>query len=364
MRTWLWAVAGCLVFMGCAWTAFWHAAALKFLQDYDRWVEMRRAEGYHITHDDLSPFGFPFAVKVSLSNLRLVAPQNAWEWRIERLDLATGPWAFQSLSFDAAGRHLILGLSQKTKLAMQFGGLKGQIAWHGRTLEHIDLQLSALRGGWPPDHHMALSGGRVRLKLRKVGHPRPASLEATQWVGPAPEYRLEGGLSLKNMTLSFLSDLPLGADIARLETNFSLDQITLHKSFESFTQSLAFWHARNGTLRLLEGTLFWGDLKMQSYGDLSLDGALRPLGRLDTRLQGFETLIDGFVQKGFMKPRQAAFAKIALGFQAETSPRDGRPVLRMPFLAHGGKISLGSVDLMTFPSLAALWNPQESSNGH
>jgi len=118
------------------------------------------------------------------------------------------------------------------------------------------------------------------------------------------------------------------------------------------TASLAIRTDSGGFVEIKEIQLNWGQVELKGAGNLRLDGALQPVLRLDTRMRGWDALIDALVIQGQLKFTEALLAKGALALLAKPADDGGPPALRVPIsVRDGNRVYLGPVRIWRLPQV-------------
>jgi hypothetical protein len=273
----------------------------------------------------------------------VVAPDDGWRWRAERIVAVASIWSPRDVSYDIAGRH-------DGELAMP--------AIRPYAIAHFGTAGGRLRigaDGRPAE--LTLDAAGIALDLRDLGttEPQRASLgaltahivvaPAAPGPDPAP---FAVTLEATDLDLPRMFDPPLGRRVNRIAVDGFL---TGAIQPGPLAQALATWRAAGGVLQVKRTELGWGPLDLRAEATVTLDAGLRPLGAGTARIAGFADTIDRFVAARMM-PRLAGTAlKAVLSAQARVPAGGGAPVLDVPIEAQNGMLSIAGQRIMPLPAL-------------
>ncbi|WP_020590924.1 DUF2125 domain-containing protein [Kiloniella laminariae] len=316
--------------------AYWFWAAKQMETGLSRWVEKQQARGFEITHGELALSGFPFIVKASLQNPKIRSPEG-WYWQTEKLIAEAAPWSPLSMSLDLSAEHLIDGLPhQEPAVRVQSNKatataritLKGELlharlqadalfiqreGHHPLEIASLDSTLGPLR---PASAGTTLQEFDITLNAQDINHPE---LEKTPLKGPISQLRLETTL---------YGDIPK----AKLD------------------KALHLWRDTGGFLSLHDASLRWGPLLVDARGELTLDNRLRPEGKLDSRIEGADGVVEQMEKSDLLSKGQSFGIKLSLAALGKTNSR-GRHEINVPLLLQDGWLSLGPIALFPLPPL-------------
>ncbi|MCZ4281637.1 DUF2125 domain-containing protein [Kiloniella laminariae] len=316
--------------------AYWFWAAKQMETGLSHWVEKQQARGFEITHGTLALSGFPFVVKASLATPKIRSPEG-WSWQTERLVAEAAPWSPLSMTLDLSQEHLINGLPyQEPAIRIQSNRatataritLKGELlharlqaddlfilreGHHSLEIASLDSTLGPLR---PASGGATLQEFDITLNAQDVSHPE---LEKTPLKGPISQLQLQGTL---------YGDLPK----AKLD------------------KALHIWRDSGGFLSLHDASLRWGPLLVDARGKLALDIRLRPEGKLDSRIEGADGVVEQMEKSGLLNKGQSFGMRLSLAALGKNNSR-GRHEINVPLLLQDGWLSLGPIALLPLPPL-------------
>lgn len=282
-----------------------------------------RDQGWRIDHAGYTRGGWPFAARITVTDLRLVQPGRSWQ---------------------SAGLEVAFELAHPTRIAARLTG------------PHV----LALPGGTP----MPISGPPIdgtfgllapyptqfqarALEMRTPTGPLhlgALDLSAQDDPGPAPPWSaatLRGtatGVDLTNI-------LPASALPGRIE------QITFDAGLSALPAAMATpqaWRAAGGQLSIHRLTLRWGSLDAELGGVFGLDARLQPEGTGMIAAGGLPESIDAAVGAGAIPANTARTAKSLLRLVPRTP--DGK--LTVPVALKDRTLSAARLPVLVLPELS------------
>ena len=306
----------------------WAWLAGRMERELAGWVASRQALGWQVEHGPAQRNGWPWAVRLTLPAVRVVEPGGIG-WRSESLALRLAlPWPRQ-LALAAEGEQALLAGAE----SLPFGAasLTGSVPLGGAG-QPLRLQAEAL--------HAELRAGPVQL--------RRAALVLAE--GNAFDLALEG-LALPGLPPAALA---LGAEVQRLVVQAALPGPP--PPLDGLAPQAAAWRDGGGRLELHALDLLWGPVQAGAQGELALDPALQPTGRLTLALAGFGEALDALAAAGVLAPNNARGLR-AVGMMLQRPPAEGGPPrLQLPLLLRGGTLSAAGFTLLRLPPV--VWAAQ------
>ena len=329
-----------------AYTVLWFAGASQLKAGVEEWIAQRPATGLSATAGSLEIGGYPLAFKLIARNPKLdFSPppgsgQAAWSARFARAVAETAPWRPREFRIELTGEHdfefgsgpgrqALRGETGRIRAAAAFDS-EGFPEFLSLDLRRIDLENSRGRPAY------AVASARLSAERRPGGDGE----------GSAPDLRFT--IAAEGVNAPALERLPLGNALqrvlleARLVGDFPLENVL---------ESLGAWRDRGGTLELDKVDIRYGQLGVQASGTLALDRNLQPIGALTARIEGFPGAIDALREANFIRPRDAAMAKLVLGALARRPAGGGPRALSLPLSVQDRKLSAGPVPLMDIPEI-------------
>lgn len=339
------ALAATLVAAG-AYTLYWFSVAAGVPGAVAEWAETQRARGYVVSHGAVEVTGFPlaFVVTVGAPVLGQEAGPAPWRWQGGVLESRVGPFSFQSVPYRVRGGSTLTYSSPRfdKPLVATAADSAGRLALDAAgepdygdvVFEDVVVLL--------PDGERRAAAKRVRLE----SHHHPAADRESRDGSVNLAWRIEG-LELPEDRAG-----PLGPLVARLAGETELSRISADLSgLGGQRRTVTAWRDGGGKLLLRGLTVDWGPLLLFAEGALSLDGEMRPLGDIRTRVQGYREVLQALVKSGMVKLEDASQAAIVLDLLSKTPADGGRPVLELPLSARDGTLFLGPFELGTLPAV-------------
>ena len=323
----------------------WLIAATAVERALEQWAEERRSEGYEVSWDSLDITGFPIRLNGRLQSARLASGGSIesgaggiqqWQWSPPTLTLHFFPLAPNRVDIAAPGRHQLqfvvddeadtLFASADAATARVRLNVSGQI-------EAVSAIVSGLQID-NPGHAMRLTATDGTLVIERLESAEtPAHL---------------GGFSLQGVELPKTMDGPLGTRVTTLAAEGTWFGDLPSGNME---QAMTRWRDTNGRLEIRRASLHWGPVRAEAAGEITLDEALQPQGRLDSEIRGLDNAITAFEQAGLVDGRGAALARIAIAALGRAPADGGAPVVRLPMTIQQRQVSLGPLPLATLPEI-------------
>ncbi len=323
-----------------AYSFYWNSLAAGLAEGTARWIEARRAEGYAVEHGGLEVRGFPYRLAIEIEQPRLAKPNHpaAWDWRAEALTGYLQPWDLGHVIFVVDGAQQVAwttdGKRQSARILAEDARASLVLDGAGQPVRYQGILQSGsfeLAGVGPAAFAKALVAGRHN---RGEDAERPAG--SVDFAVHAVELELPAG-----------SGGVLGREVALARLNSFLPVAAPGDPTEA---ALTAWRQAGGTVEVREMELIWGPLEVRGRGGTALDTALRPTGRLDVEIRGYDATLDALAAAGQMPDDNANTAKFALALLAKNGA-DGRRFVAAPLVAEDGRLYLGPAEILKLPSL-------------
>lgn len=324
-------VAGLLA----AYTGYWFYARSRIIASTERWIADQNAAGYVITHERLGVGGYPYRFEVTIDRPHVEAPDmdGGWTADIERLTAHALPYDFT---------NWIVNLSTPV-----------MIDWPRpeRSLHRVEASLAriSLSSGGGATQRLGIEIDDLNI-LTLEGEPRPVrSADRMRLVAQTTEdneLRIQaafGGVRLNPEFGDGRLREAFGEDLALFRLGLTV------RSWPSLARNgdAREWASDRGRMEIRETRVSWGDLDVSVAGDLGLDSALRPEGRLSLYFVDPALVASRLEEPGIISASDAR----ALRLLAQAAPRDERGSALPLFLMNGG-IFLGPIRLGDTGSLA------------
>ena len=347
LKTTLWSVIAFAV-AAILYVAFWFVIAFGLRNGAVEWAETRRQEGYTVNYSGLLLDGFPFLMRLTLSDPGLGYPASdvPWAWQSEGLTVEMRPWNPWRLTIMPTGA-LTLGLTIGGE-PVTYVGLADEIA--------IGLGLA---GGWPKSGELTVSGLNLSLADENGDSGESIAvktmrLQALHDTADDADHRtvtFDLHLQAEGLETPAGVFLPLGNRV----DNLVLDASVLGAIPAGWLpESLAAWRDRGGTVEVPRMEFIYGPLIARAEGTLALDGDMQPIGAFTAKFQGFFEIVDALRKQGLIRSVDAITAKVVLGALARR-PKDGGPAsLNLAITLQNRKVFAGPVSLLDLPAID--WN--------
>ena len=336
------------------WAGGWFWFANKLRADIDAFATEQRANGLVLDWSELRVSGFPIRF-----DTRFRSPAARWATSERNItwtgaDTIMRPFVEGSgvVSFRAPGTHLI-GIVEKgseLRIETRSDDLEGRLSFdrNGR--------MDSLRGRAEPLDIAVNGGPGVNIATAAFDWARGNGQKSSDEIHPDPVGDtlsvILNQINLTNLPMDRAVSATLGTTIRKFA-----GQIDLRGPLEPESvspESIARWRDAGGTLEVKSLALDWGPLRIAGNGTLTVDQALQPVGAFAARILGLDILIDLFEQRGQIRPRQAAIARIALAVLTRTPADGGPPEAQMPVTIQDQTLSIGPVPLLRFAPV--VWN--------
>lgn len=316
------------------WAGYWVLGSRAVENDVRGWLDARAEAGWVAEYSEVTTRGFPNRFDTTITGLELADPATGVAW--------SAPF-FQIMRLSYQPNHLILIWPGTQTLASPYQRLTvatdrmraSAIFEPGddRRLDHATLVAEALdvqsNGGW------SAAIEELRLATRRTA---------------ARENDLDIGLELVNLRPGgvILADL---ADAGFVPGTFERLQIDATVGFDGPWDRAAIETARPSVtgidLKLLQAN--WGKLELWMAGDLTVDAAGVPSGKITVKARNWREMLQLGVSAGWVPEGFAPTLESGLEILAALS---GSPqTLDAPLTIRNGAVSFGPIPLGRAPAL-------------
>ncbi len=330
-----------LLYVGLAvaasgYVAFWLYRADRIEDAIDAGTAALEARGWEVSYGGRRVSGFPYRLAAVFDVPAVAAAAGSWRWESETAAVYAEPWDL---------RHYVLAPGERHVLRISRGGadvFRDIVMQAARGSVVFDRARRPLRGvAEASGLTVARRGGgrteaaKILLGVRRAGNPAAAPVDLS--------VRVDG------LRLAETPHEALGPLIALLAADATLSG---PPPGGWSAASLARWRDGGGALDIRALSVDWGPVSLRGSGRLSLDGALRPKGEIESRIAGFPALIEALAGQGVIGAETALALSLGVGLLAETPAGGGPPEVRVPIALGDGRLSIGPAPIVELPPLA------------
>ncbi|QGX97376.1 DUF2125 domain-containing protein [Roseovarius faecimaris] len=318
------------------WSGYWYMASSGVQAGLARWLDERRAEGWVAETSEITVQGYPNRIDTTLSDIELADPATGLAWSAKFL---------QILALSYRPNHVIAIWPPAQQLATPYDRFE---------LASTDMRASLIL---MPNSELTLE--RLTLTADDLAITREDanhSAELTRLtlaaervaVDPEPNYRL--GLAADGFApaLRWRTQIDPRGTLPETLDALTVDMtVTFDAPWDRFAIERARPQPRKIKLRLAEAR--WGQLELLVAGDLSVDEAGMPTGRLTVKARNWRDILDLGVASGAVPEGLAGSLRDGLGLLSQLA---GNPnTLDLPLEFARGRVFLGPVPIGPAPVL-------------
>jgi hypothetical protein len=304
---------------------YWVVVSGGVDQRAEAWIAAQERAGYEIEHQGLSVGGYPFRFSVRVAAPVIGAPATDGGWRAEfdRLDATA-----QFYNLD----HWIVTLGSPARLSTQ---VDGEAAVYLLNADAARISLAASSGtttrvGADLDGFTLSAESGPPVLVERVGQVRLSGfLDGQDRLSFALE-ALDVRLAESQMRPEVISAFGPTAQSVRLSGALT------HWSALIAAVDPYVWTGDGGRLEIAGAQLVWGPADINGSGEITLDTAMRPTGRLSLVVTDPDTLIGALEAAGLVYDEQGQ----ALRLFALMAPRRETGIA-LPFHLQDGGLFLG-----------------------
>lgn len=313
-------------------SAYWVYARGQIVQYVEDWRAAQIEAGFMIEHSAVRVGGFPYRFAVSAEDVVMRAPEidGGWVLELNSFEADAMPYDFS---------HWIITMGDTLRfqqdgqgLALMSEGARFSVSGTDGVTQRIVANISNLTiEGLGNSQAVISSIGTVRLGAATGADGNMAirvQLDEVALVGEEIDPVLIDSF---------------GDRISLLRAHFVISQWAALAS----SADLAAWSRAEGVYSLREFHIAWGRLNMAAEGDMGLDEALRPTGRISLNLVDPEAVVDAMIESGAISEENSG----ALRLVAQTAPR-GDNGTAIPLSFRNGGVYFGPVRLGQVGSIA------------
>ena len=325
---------GVMLTVAMLWSGYWFIASNAVETGLAGWLDARQSDGWVAEYTDVTTQGFPNRLDTTITEIELVDPRTGVAWK--------APF-FQIFALSYKPNHIIAiwpheqtVASPYEKISITSEDMRGSVVFRpGTSLEldrsNFDLQAFQLQSdlGWSA----AVEKGEffTRQTVGKID-THDIWLEATN-VRPS--------VNVKN-NLDPASLLPDVFETLRIDSTVAFtapwDRFAVERNRPQVT-----------ALHLKDLQATWGNLDLRAAGELSVNGAGIPSGKITVKAKNWRDMLQIGIDTGAVPANISDTLESALEFLAGMS---GHPdTLDAPLTFKKGKVSFGPIPLGKAPRL-------------
>lgn len=313
-----------IVACGGAYTWWWYRLAGGIREGVDRWAELRRLDGWTVSHGGIETSGYPGPIRVRVAAPRLIRPDGA-SWQAAALTAWVSPLDPRGVTVDLAGSHEFGPVPTTVEIAE--GGVALTTS-RGGALDSAVLRLRQVAA--------SAEGRRLNieaLQLATNGNPAEGTLRfdgAAQGVTPParPSPILAARIASLTLRGRLVGSLPR-ADVAGLDA----------------------WREAGGTVEIEHLAIDWAPIGVAANGTAALDERMQPVMAASAQVRGFLEAVDALVQAGAVGDKDARTAKMVLTLIAKPQNGGGPPIIEVPLTVQDGTFTMGPAVLAKVPEI-------------
>jgi len=319
----------------------WSHLADQVAAQAETWIEGQRRQGREVSYESRRIWGFPYRLSLTLSKAKWSDPRLPLAPRLEADEITAHLqlWQREHVIFDLPGRQSVTWRSEsgaERKASLAADRFRASLVVDGAgnwlriatdlTRPHLQGPTEgALRGEWIAD--------KLLLHARRAGNVPPD---------------LDLALQVEQGLLPPQAENPFGRAVQDLRLTGNLRSGFYGTTLED---RLASWRDAGGVIDMSTIALTWGDLRINGTGSLAIDRDFRPLGAMSGTAAGTLRAIDILQTTGLIDPPSANTAKQLLLTLEERPDSKGLPRREIALTAQDGRLSLGTVPLLSLPSV-------------
>lgn len=321
-----------ILFVLGLYSAYWVYARTQIVRYVADWEAAQTDAGFIIAHNNLRVGGYPYRFSVSADDVVMQAPAIDGGWELEM-----NAFEANAMPYDLA--HWVISVGDIVRFRQDGQGLglttetaRFSVAGSGGVTQRIGAEISGLQ---------IESLGSAAVTITAVEALRLSA--ATGETGDMAIRLQLGGVQLVGDQIDPVLIGSFGDHITRLQADFVISQWPeLARSAD-----LGTWARAGGVYSLREFHIGWGRLNMDAEGEMSLDEALHPTGRISLNLLDPEAVVDAMIESGSIPEQNYG----ALRLVAQSAPRTDAGTA-IPLSFRNGGVYFGPVRLGETGSLA------------
>ncbi|MBV0912612.1 DUF2125 domain-containing protein [Anianabacter salinae] len=330
MRKLIWV----LLALAALWGGYWFIGSTAVERGIAGWLDARAAEGWVAEYDDVTTRGFPNRFDTTVTGIRLADPATGVAW--------TAPF-FQMLALSYKPNHIIAVWPNEQSVASPFekvavtsDDMRGSVIFEAGTaltLDHATFVLDNIAlssdAGWQA------SATSARLATRQT-----AALQNSHDIGfEADTVTLTEGF---RASVDPAGVLPDAVQRMRIDATVGFDAPWNRFAIEDRRPQVT-------RIELREMQARWGEMDLRLAGELDVDAAGVPTGKITVRAENWRQMFDMARAAGLIPDMLAPTAERGLAALAGMS---GQPeTLDAPLTFRNGIVAFGPIPIGQAPNL-------------
>lgn len=320
---------GFFLLVGLYWL-YWSELADRLRAGVTEWAQEQAADGIIVTWTDLRVRGFPTRVRLEFDDLvfRAEAAETPWSWSTPEFHAHVLPYSLDHVIASARSPMLLTRGPGETPEAWEITAENAQASY-------------VMKDGEPPRVAADLEAtSATRLDAPGTVSAARAQLHARKTEDMAGAVDLAIRLADVNIGDGVADGLTavLGHDVSAAALQ---SRVTAAAGDDVF-DDLALFEFSGGEIQVSEGRIAWGDASATFAGRLAFAPSGTADGRLDTRLQGQEAIVNGLIAAKLIDEDLQGPLKAAIQVLQFTNG-DGAGGIKMPVIVKDSDVYLGPV---------------------
>jgi len=280
------------LFVVAGYSFFWFEAADKLEKEILNEVENLQSKNYTVRYDQLHVSGYPFQLKVMITNPYIVYADDRLTASVEG-DLVCSAHLFSlnKIAFEAQGlTKLKLPEGFWTLEKLEVAQVKGDFDVISR--KYGGFEMRDVTSNWGDLKHLKFGHSPIDSKGKESGF---CDIE---------------GLNFKELT--FFKGMP--NDLKKLHVTYSFKPFSLKGDL---SEALQKWYDSEGTIDLDSLQVNWGPVLLDANGTVAVDENLQPMVAVATEIQGVDEMVHILSENKVIEKKLVPVVKLALGFLKE-----------------------------------------------
>ena len=328
-----------VVLVLAGWWLVWSYAASRYEAVLDDLISSVRGEGYQVTFDDRSHFGFPRRVALRFSNLRWRS-SNGIVFHADSIDISSAFWDWDEFKAHFKNGATLEAVLDDGGAALHLSGGNGTahvVLNADRQWKVAQLVLEDSKLGRAPD--TLFTAERLTLDAERPDMPVKSNKES--------------GLTLDGAAQGITVPDAMAASFGARMDAFSIAMRVMgYVPDVRQRDAVEKWNKESGVVELSRFDMDWGVLHLKARGTVGFDDDLQPEGAFVAAVSAPEPVLKVLMDGGYIAARQAGMLNSALGLFAKSSQNSAADTgIELPIAVQLGGLFLGPVRVFAFPPI-------------